>query len=370
MVTGCAVPWLGRGRVPLVGIGVLGSVCGGRGWLPRSWKRSKLRTGRPQRRGWAGRCCRRGTWRSMAAWGRIGMGSDVRRRSSCTGSSARGPALEQRLRERLPRAGWRLSALLPRSTPRASCPPLASLVPPRVLAAVLRLWFGGWCASTRMGSPFLRTCCWGCQAPGSDSSAHYVRGPVLWRWRRLRFPQWDWSLVDSHVLLDSDMSPNQLAAGALSGYAVYTVYNSWRYGALSAFQTYGALEGALKEGARGFGPALGARDGLRVPLAPAAKDRGRPKATWRSGPLRPRKGAHPLRGAPPVMGGGARGGLFRVRLFRSRPTWGRRAEPGLRVRSWCTSRRRTARPGPGGSRRAFASAARSAPCRTGARSVC
>ena len=34
MVTGCAVPWLGRGRVPLVGIGVLGSVCGGRGWLP------------------------------------------------------------------------------------------------------------------------------------------------------------------------------------------------------------------------------------------------------------------------------------------------------------------------------------------------
>ena len=106
------------------------------------------------------------------------------------------------------------------------------------------------------------------------------------------------------------MSPNQLAAGALSGYAVYTVYNSWRYGALSAFQTYGALEGALKEGARGFGPALGALDGLRVPLAPAAKDRGRPKATWRRGPLRPRKGAHPLRGAPPGMGGDTPSGTF------------------------------------------------------------
>ena len=63
-----------------------------------------------------------------------------------------GPALEQRLWDRIP-DDWRLEAFRARFAHRGALyfPRLASLVPPRVLAAVLRLWFRGWCTVDRGG---------------------------------------------------------------------------------------------------------------------------------------------------------------------------------------------------------------------------
>ena len=46
---------------------------------------------------------------------------------------------------------------------------LATLVPPRVCAAVLRIWLAGWCSARRFGSTGSCVCC---SLAGSDSVAH------------------------------------------------------------------------------------------------------------------------------------------------------------------------------------------------------
>ena len=56
---------------------------------------------------------------------------------------------------------------------------LPKKTPPRVRAAVLRTWFGGWCTGHRFGIHG-GSCAFGCKL-GEDALAHYVRCPQLWR---------------------------------------------------------------------------------------------------------------------------------------------------------------------------------------------
>ena len=99
---------------------------------------------------------------------------------------------------------------------------------------------------------------------------HYIRCPVLRRWRASRFHSasgvWHWDTTDDHVLLGEAMPLEQLVAGALSWYAAYQVHNTWRLGGLPLRPgvARSALEGALKEGARGSATAIAVLDGLAV----------------------------------------------------------------------------------------------------------
>ncbi len=65
---------------------------------------------------------------------------------------------------------------------------LRSLVPPRVLAAVLRTWYNGWCKKRRFQSS--GECLFGCSL-GEDSVDHYMSCSRLHSYglARLRLPQ-------------------------------------------------------------------------------------------------------------------------------------------------------------------------------------
>ena len=82
-------------------------------------------------------------------------------------------------------------------------------------------------------------------------------------------------------MLEAAMPNGQLVASALSWYAAYSVFNSWRTGMVPGSSTVAALEGALKEGARGLASALATLDGVRLPLALPRKRKLPGVAAWR-----------------------------------------------------------------------------------------
>ena len=69
---------------------------------------------------------------------------------------------------------------------------LAKIAPPRVVAAILRTWFNGWCADRRFQARGIhnRGCIWGCQADDGDALEHYAACPKLQQfgWDTLRIP--------------------------------------------------------------------------------------------------------------------------------------------------------------------------------------
>ena len=88
---------------------------------------------------------------------------------------------EIRLREKLQR--WPLSIFPRCRASRAALviDTLAKLVPPRVMAAVLRTWFNGWCTDRRFQKRGARNrgCIWGCRVEDGDSLEHYSVCPVI-----------------------------------------------------------------------------------------------------------------------------------------------------------------------------------------------
>ena len=80
---------------------------------------------------------------------------------------------------------------------------LGVLTPPRVHAAALRSWLGGWTTLGRFQkSGWCSKCTWGCTCRSGDNLKHYMVCPVLARWRESRsgLPQGD-TLEEKKVAL-------------------------------------------------------------------------------------------------------------------------------------------------------------------------
>ena len=168
---------------------------------------------------------------------------------------------EARFRAKLER--WRLP-LFPRIRATRAVRVLGRLrrlVPPRVVAALLRTWFNGWCTSRRFQGR--GPCIFGC-ALGEDSVDHYVRCSCLHRHGedRLRLPR---TLSFEHrgvafLLLDtSALLPDAvLTRRALLLAAAYRLHCRLRRGRplVDAEVLRRALDQAVKESALGHAGAM------------------------------------------------------------------------------------------------------------------
>jgi len=136
---------------------------------------------------------------------------------------------------------------------------VSHLVPPKVVAAMLRSWFDGWCTQRRFSnSGSSCKCIWGCRCNKSDSLAHYTCCPVLADWG-LKFLKI--SRKDSQeerrkesLLLHSELqaSDDVLFAAAVKNYAMYTVHNLCRHQPRrSATKALNALDVAAIEAVAG-----------------------------------------------------------------------------------------------------------------------
>jgi hypothetical protein len=185
---------------------------------------------------------------------------------------------EARLRHKLDR--WRLP-LFPRIRAMRAArvlPRLRRLVPPRVLAAVLRTWFNGWCTKRRFQSK--GECLFGCLL-GEDSIDHYMHCKNLHQHgqARLRLPGVE-ALGNrslSFMLLDASASltDSVLTCRALLLAAAYRLHCRLRHsgGLVDEAVRTRALDHAVKEAALGHKGAMQLLDGLWMPQAAAKHSR-------------------------------------------------------------------------------------------------
>jgi exonuclease III len=176
---------------------------------------------------------------------------------------------EARLRKKLER--WRLP-LFPRIRAMRAARVmgrLRSLVPPRVLAAVLRTWFNGWCTLRRFQGR--GDCLFGCPC-GEDSIDHYMGCSRLHSYgqARLRLPRVG-SIGDqglSFMLLEatSSVSDATLTRRALLVAAAYRLHcRHRRSGGLGEEGLlWRALDQAIKESSLGHRKAMRQLDGIWV----------------------------------------------------------------------------------------------------------
>jgi hypothetical protein len=174
---------------------------------------------------------------------------------------------EQRLRKKLER--WKLP-LFPRIRAMRAVrvmKRLRSLVPPRVLAAVLRTWFNGWCTRRRFQGR--GECLYGC-ACGEDSIDHYMRCNRLSSYgqTRLRLPTESSTGGQSlsFMLLEatSSVADATLTRRALLMAAAYRLHCKHRRSdGLSEEDTLRrALDQAIKESTLGHLKAMQQLDGI------------------------------------------------------------------------------------------------------------
>ena len=131
---------------------------------------------------------------------------------------------------------WRVPALLPgrRATRcRLVMKQLPKKTPPRVRAAVLRTWLGGWCTSRRFGQRGGH-CAFGCRQ-GEDSLPHYVSCPRLWKFGVDRMGMGDpgnsQDRTAKALLWDGAAGGEALAKAATLlavGYKAYNTLRHWR----------------------------------------------------------------------------------------------------------------------------------------------
>ena len=174
---------------------------------------------------------------------------------------------EARLRGKLER--WQLP-LFPRLRAQRAAqivPRLRRLVPPRVVAAVLRTWFNGWCTRRRFQQN--GRCIFGCKL-GADALEHYIccsrihqHGVV-----RLRLPPagaFEARGV-SFLLLDPQPRDDALTLRALLLAAAYQLHCSNRRGQplTDGEECRRALQHALREAARGHAQATQTLDAVWV----------------------------------------------------------------------------------------------------------
>jgi hypothetical protein len=144
---------------------------------------------------------------------------------------------------------------------------LRKLAPPRVLAAVLRTWYNGWCTKRRFQGK--GSCIFGCTF-GEDSVDHYMRCAKLHQHAqvRLRLPMHllsadrgkSFLLLDSPALLPDD----QLTLRALLVAAAYRLHCKLRLAPPLADEEFRrrALDQAVKEAALGHSGAMSTLDGV------------------------------------------------------------------------------------------------------------
>ena len=129
---------------------------------------------------------------------------------------------------------------------------LSALVPPRVLAAVLRTWWSGWCTARRFGK---RASCLFCGSAGWDSVEHASVCRVLAHFgaAHLRLPHFEEAGARrlGFLLLGppAALSNAQLTLGALRMAAAYRTHCRFRR-SRAALQEAGAVQRALAQAVR------------------------------------------------------------------------------------------------------------------------
>jgi hypothetical protein len=104
---------------------------------------------------------------------------------------------------------------------------LSSLVPPRVLSAVFRTLWNGWCTARRFQR--VSPCCLGCDDIAQDSIEHYCRCPVMHEFAFRRFGLKSSRFTPEHFLcIAKGMSDADLIAMAAVVYATYRATSFYR----------------------------------------------------------------------------------------------------------------------------------------------
>ena len=180
--------------------------------------------------------------------------------------SCQPPTMPQRIRDKLGR--WEFLGH-PRRTVeefQVYIGVLRSLVPPRVLAAVISTAWNRWATERRWQRRWATSnrCVFGCKPEAEDSIEHYRHCSVVkeahWKFLKIQPPLRE-SLLEIWVLGRSQGSRSDLVRGALGAYATYRAFNQQKFGTAVPRQELLQLFGQfLKEGALRH---LGAEAALR-----------------------------------------------------------------------------------------------------------
>ena len=135
---------------------------------------------------------------------------------------------EWRMRKKMER--WCIDAIYPGKLARLlthRMGHLHSLVSPRVIAAMIRTWFNGWCTTRRFQGTGR---CMLCQAgPGSDCIEHYATCRVTNSLRaQLKLPE-TFNSLQSFMLGLPDITDAECTVSLLVVYAVYNAVNTLRH---------------------------------------------------------------------------------------------------------------------------------------------
>ena len=161
-------------------------------------------------------------------------------------------AAENRIRNKLQRwqrkLGTPIGTLTRRLQPRML--KLSGKVPPRVMAAVFRTIWNGWCTAAR-STQTQAPCVLQCSDTATDRIEHYACCPhTRWLARRAFAIEERHVHLGTFLLLDAGMSDQDINNMALVVYAVYTVVNRIRHDASRTARTgtdvRDALENAIK----------------------------------------------------------------------------------------------------------------------------
>ena len=160
------------------------------------------------------------------------------------------PDLENRIRHKLTR--WKLTTpigiLTRRLQPRMAT--LVRVVPPRVIAAVIRTIWNGWCTAARFQR--VSPCVLGCSHSAEDRIEHYAYCKFT-KWvanRMFHLSSHELSLA-TFLLLEDSMSEERIGQIAAVVFAVYTVTNRLRGDDFP--RSADAVRDALEEAAKSVG---------------------------------------------------------------------------------------------------------------------
>jgi hypothetical protein len=134
--------------------------------------------------------------------------------------------VEDRLRAKLKR--WKLTMVPRHSAERAKrlFQRLSALVPPRVMASMIRTLCNGWC--TRRQFQEVGSCVFACRASASDAIEHYAFCPMFRSLlERLHLPAMQ-TLVEFFLLEHRLWSDARLGVAAVAIHALYTSFNYYR----------------------------------------------------------------------------------------------------------------------------------------------
>ena len=190
-----------------------------------------------------------------------GVQAAVKRKLTAPRPGRREARLEAALQQhRLGVPGHRLSA---RATSFLDM--IKTKVPPRVMAAVLRLWHKGWCTSNRFGGN--GKCMYGCDA--LDSTTHYACCPKIWEFahKRLRCTPAIEPAVRRRTFMALDRNwratdPHDAVITAVLIYAAYKAHNTWRNSGRVIPAAPGLLRQAIHEAVRGYPDAQATIDNI------------------------------------------------------------------------------------------------------------